>query len=125
MTAGKSKLDAAFITQQQRLLTRLRSSLKAAAQSTETDERDVNAASANSAREYEEDAQNLAALELDGNLVARDNRRLERVERALEKISNGTYGLSDLSGAAIPRERLEAVPEAIYTLSEEQSREGK
>jgi DnaK suppressor protein len=125
MTTGKSKLDAAFITQQQRLLTRLRSSLKAAAQSTETDERDVNAASANSAREYEEDAQNLAALELDGNLVARDNRRLERVERALEKISNGTYGLSDLSGAAIPRERLEAVPEAIYTLSEEQSREGK
>jgi DnaK suppressor protein len=56
---------------------------------------------------------------LAGNLVVRDVGRLERVERALRKLEEGTYGLSDLSGKAIARERLEAVPEAICTLDEE------
>ena len=52
-------------------------------------------------------------LELEGNLVARDIARLERVNRALEKIKEGTYGLSDVSGQPIPRERLEAIPETF------------
>jgi DnaK suppressor protein len=51
--------------------------------------------------------------------------RLERVNRALKKIEEGTYGLSDRSGKPTPRERLEAVPEALYTLNEEQVLEGK
>jgi DnaK suppressor protein len=37
----------------------------------------------------------------------------------LRKIDEGTYGVSDLSGRPIPRERLEAIPEAICTLAEE------
>jgi DnaK suppressor protein len=37
----------------------------------------------------------------------------------LRKVEEGTYGLSDLSGKAIARERLEAIPEAICTLDEE------
>jgi DnaK suppressor protein len=41
----------------------------------------------------------------------------------LQKIEEGTYGLSEISGEPIPRERLEAVPEALYTLSEESMRE--
>jgi DnaK suppressor protein len=124
MTTGKSKLDADFVEKQRHHLMRLRASLKRAAQSAESDEADVNA-EANMAGESEDDAQRLAALELDGNLVVRDIARLERVDRALAKIANGTYGLSELSGKPIPRERLEAVPEAIGTLSEEESREGK
>jgi len=43
----------------------------------------------------------------------RDLQRLERVDRALRKIEEGTYGLSDISGQPIPRERLEAIPEAL------------
>jgi len=62
-------------------------------------------------------------LELEGNLVARDMARLAQVNRALAKITEGSYGLSDLSGQPIPRERLEAVPEAIFTLAEEKARE--
>ena len=31
--------------------------------------------------------------------------------------------MSDRSGQPIPRERLEAIPEALYTLSEEERRE--
>ena len=70
-----------------------------------------------------DDAQKLATLELEGNLVVRDIARLERVDRALRKIEEGTYGASDQSGQLIARERLEAIPESIYTLAEEQARE--
>jgi len=41
----------------------------------------------------------------------------------LEKISEGSYGLSDASGQPIPKERLEATPEAIYTVAEQAARE--
>jgi DnaK suppressor protein len=49
--------------------------------------------------------------------------RLRTVERALQKIPEGTYGLSDLSGKEIPQERLQTVPEAIYNVDEESPRE--
>jgi DnaK suppressor protein len=75
------------------------------------------------AREYEDDAQHLAALELQGNLAAADVQRMSSIERALQKIDDGTYGLSDGGGAPIPIERLEASPEALYTLEEQKSRD--
>ena len=120
MSSGKSNLDPAFIDRQRDYLLRLRASLKSALDATEAEEGEVRGALADTPREYEEDAQELDALEVDGNLVVRDLDRLQRVERALKKIDDGTYGVSDLSGQAIPRERLEAVPEAILTLSEEE-----
>lgn len=49
--------------------------------------------------------------------------RLRSVGRALQKISEGTYGLSDASGKPISKQRLERVPEAIYTVEEEEARE--
>jgi len=125
MAKSNPALDAAFIDKQREYLLRLQASLRTAARSSESDETDVRSNAANEALESEDDAQKLAALELDGKLVVRDLERLERVDRALRKIDEGTYGLSDLSGAPIPRERLEAVPEAIYTLAEEKGRERK
>jgi DnaK suppressor protein len=125
MTRGNPALDAAFIDKQRGYLLRLQASLRTAARSSESDESDVREDAANEALESEDDAQKLAALELDGNLVVHDLERLERVDRALQKIAEGTYGISDLSGTPIPRERLEAVPEALYTLAEERGREKK
>ena len=122
MKDTKSGIDAAFVEKQRQYLLRLRESLVAAAAAAESDEADVKGERAG-AMELEEDAQELDALERDGNLVVRDVERLERVDRALQKIAQGTYGLSDGSGEPIPRERLEAVPEALYTLSEEKVRE--
>jgi RNA polymerase-binding transcription factor len=116
-------LDAGFIEKQRQTLSKLRDSLRAAAADGEADEAAIKDESAGGPREYEDDAQRLATLELDGNLVVRDIQRLERVDRALKKIEEGTYGLSDISGQPIPRERLQAVPESIYTLAEEQARE--
>jgi DnaK suppressor protein len=123
MNTGKSRLDAAFLERQRQHLLRLRASLRGAARASEADEASVETAAADSVREFEDEAQKLDALELDGNLVAHDAERLERVDRALAKIDNGTYGLSDVSGRPITRERLEAVPEAVCTLAEEEEQE--
>lgn len=123
MKTLKSQIDAAFVEKQRQYLLHLRASLVAAAEASESDEAEVRGDRTSEAMESEDDAQELDALERDGNLVVRDVERLERVDRALQKIEDGTYGLSDRSGEPIPRERLEAVPEALYTLSEEEARE--
>jgi len=116
-------LDKAFIERQRQRLTRLREELADATQGEEAEEKEINSQSSGQAEEYEDDAQRLTTLELDGNLVARNALRLAQVARALEKISEGTYGLSDASNQPIPKERLEATPEAIYTVAEQATRE--
>lgn len=116
-------LDPAFVEKQRQALLKLRVTLVNTARDDEADEADIKEESAGGPREFEDDAQRLATLELDGNRVVRDVARLERVDRALKKIEEGTYGASDESGQLIPRERLEAIPESIYTLAEEQARE--
>ncbi len=47
-----------------------------------------------------------------------DHRRLAQVRRALQKLEEGTYGLSDLTEEPIPRERLEAIPWATANVDE-------
>jgi|SRR5690349_17487874 DnaK suppressor protein len=123
MPTVRTPLDAAFVEAQRQNLLRLRASLIAAAQDAESDEAEVNEESGGGPVEFEDDAQRLDTLEREGNLVVRDVERLERIDRALEKIKDGTYGLSDISGAPIPRARLEAVPDALYTVDEEARRE--
>jgi DnaK suppressor protein len=51
----------------------------------------------------------------DGDL----QRRLDRIERAEERLAAGTYGLSTRSGEPIPDGRLEAEPLAELTVDEE------
>jgi DnaK suppressor protein len=123
MNSKAEKLDKAFIDRQRQRLTKLRDELVEATQGEEAEEMEVNSQSRGQAEEYEDDAQRLTTLELDGNLVARNVQRLAQVERALEKISEGTYGLSDASNQPIPKERLEATPESIYTVAEQAARE--
>jgi DnaK suppressor protein len=48
--------------------------------------------------------------------------QLAAVERAEERLRNGTYGLSVESGERIPDERLEAIPTAERTVEEEARR---
>ena len=123
MKPNKSGLDPAFVEKQRQRLLSLRVSLVGAVQSAESEETDLRTERTGGPLEAEEDAQELDALERDDNLVGRDVGALERIDRALQKIEEGTYGLSEISGEPIPRERLEAVPEALYTLSEESMRE--
>jgi len=114
---------ASFLERQRRQLLALRAELLRTREAQEAEEKDIDSASSGRAREDEEDAQSLAIRELDDNLAGRATERLADVERALQKIDEGTYGVSDASGSPIPLERLEVVPEAIYTLAEQQSRE--
>jgi DnaK suppressor protein len=41
----------------------------------------------------------------------------ERIERALEKIAEGSYGVCDRCGSPIPEKRLEAAPESVLCVA--------
>jgi DnaK suppressor protein len=117
------KLDVAYLERKRRQLTKLRDQLRKTANAAETEESSIKYQSALQAHEYEDDAQKLDTLEKEGNLVSRDVERLARVERALKKIEEGTYGYSDVSGQRIPDDRLEAMPDATTTLAEQKASE--
>jgi len=50
---------------------------------------------------------------------------LQKVDRALEKIEAGTYGLCDRCGGKIGRERLEALPHAVFCIECQDLVEGR
>lgn len=125
MNTKTSRNDPAFLARQKRRLQQLRDQILQVRRGQEGDEAGANAQTAAQAREFEDDAQKLDALELEGNLAAADDDRLSNIERALQKINDGTYGLSEGSGAPISIERLEAVPEALYTLDEQKARDAR
>ena len=49
-------------------------------------------------------------------LGAQDMKRLRLIEAALGRIENGRYGICMKSGKMIPKERLEAIPYALYRI---------
>jgi len=112
--------DPAFLERQRKRLVAMRDEL-AGRESTEAAGR--RAPKADEAKEREDDAQDLAQNEVDINIDVVEDRRLRAIERALEKMDEGTYGLSDLSGDPIPKARLEVLPEALFTIQEEEARE--
>ncbi len=61
-------------------------------------------------------ASNLFDRERDQVAVENADRMLAKVNRALAKIDEGTYGLSDIDGTPIPEARLEALPYANITV---------
>jgi DnaK suppressor protein len=87
-------------------------------------------------REHQDDAEgtdvadpgNLASDlyqdELDEGLRGDLEAQLEAVERAEDRLTAGTYGLSVESGEPIPDERLEVFPTAELTVEEERARSG-
>jgi DnaK suppressor protein len=123
MKESSPELDAAYVEGQRRRLTKLREDLRKTSDIGELQERNVEEESHLQARENEDDAQKLDMLEKEGSLVSHAGERLALVERALSKIREGTYGISDVSGRRIPKERLDATPEAINTLAEQNSLE--
>ena len=116
-------LSAAYLDRKRQELTQLRAELRKTTKAAQVEEGESQLETGLQAHEYEDDAQRLDALEKEGNLVRRDITRVARVERALEKIAEGTYGVSDVSGQRIPEERLEAMPDAINTVAEQEASE--
>lgn len=56
-------------------------------------------------------------------LTSKEFNVLRQIERALEKIDEGTYGVCDISGEPIPLPRLEAVPYATTTVQAQEKLE--
>jgi RNA polymerase-binding transcription factor DksA len=69
--------------------------------------------------DYTDDAAALAERERLLNENAYDTELLEKIDHALERVGEGTYGVSEVSGGRIPVERLEAVPWATTLPDEE------
>jgi DnaK suppressor protein len=63
-------------------------------------------------------AQPLAAEGMDDAVAESLRNRLAAVDRALQRLDDGTYGRSVRSGVPIPDERLEADPAAELTVAE-------
>jgi RNA polymerase-binding transcription factor DksA len=53
------------------------------------------------------------------SMIERLEQELQAVERAMQRVEDGTYGLSIESGEPIPDSRLEAVPHAERTVEEQ------
>jgi DnaK suppressor protein len=63
-------------------------------------------------------AQSLTAEGTDDAIAVSLRDRLDRIDRALQRLDEGTYGRSVRSGVPIPDERLEADPAAELTVEE-------
>jgi RNA polymerase-binding transcription factor len=70
----------------------------------------------------ERGSEELYQKEFDAGLTVDLDKQLAAVERAEERLAQGTYGLSVESGTPIPDERLEAVPTAERTFAEQEAR---
>jgi len=123
MSEQHAGLSQQFIEQQHERLTALRRQLLGGEQNTLAGERKFQRQHGDEAEEFEEKAQDMARMEVEQALHDVDDRRIANIERALQKIENGSYGLSDLSGQPISKARLESTPEAILTVQEERSQE--
>jgi DnaK suppressor protein len=66
------------------------------------------------------DLVDVASSDIDKKLLnalsAQDLKRLRLIDAALARIENGKYGFCLGTGKVIPRERLEAIPYALYTI---------
>lgn len=56
-------------------------------------------------------------------LTSQEYNILRSIDRALEKIEDNTYGICDISGEEISRNRLEAVPYATMTVKAQEKLE--
>ena len=68
--------------------------------------------------DFEDESSNLYERETELDDDARDRNELAQVQKALDRIKQGTYGLSEVSGKPIPIERLEAIPSATTLVGE-------
>ena len=118
---ANTELDQEFVQSQRQRLEELREELARMRGGLEEDQRDRAEDEGDMTENDSGDmSQSLFTREVDATVEEQVERRLQHVERALQKIEEGTYGLSDDSGEPIPRGRLEAIPEAIRTVEEQQ-----
>jgi DnaK suppressor protein len=125
MPEKNAVLSREFLDQQRKRLEALREQLLGEEEKTIADGRVYQIDRSDEPRDPSEQSANLAQREISQGLHEVDKRRLSDIERAIQKIREGTYGFSDFSGEPIPVARLQATPEAILSVQEEEQREKK
>jgi RNA polymerase-binding transcription factor len=118
--ATNSELDEKFIAQQRDRLQHLKEELLRIRTGMSADEQERAENEGDTQLDSGDMSQEMFTREMDATIGEQVERRLKDVDRALQKIDEGTYGLSDVSGEPIPKGRLEAMPEAIRTVEEQQ-----
>jgi DnaK suppressor protein len=113
-------LDRQFVERQRERLVGLRDELVRIREGVSADQEDLGETEGDTTLDSGDLSQDMFTREMDASIGEQVERRLGEVDRALQKIEDGTYGLSDDSGEPIPRGRLEAVPEALRTVEEQQ-----
>jgi DnaK suppressor protein len=119
----KHTLDQAFIDAQRDKLLALKAELVGTADNAAREEQAAQVEPDGEPRDSADGAETMAIQENDEALFNLNALRVQAVQHALDKIEQGTYGLSDVSGEPIPRARLEAVPEAANTVEEQAASE--
>jgi DnaK suppressor protein len=114
------EIDQQFVERQRERLVGLRDELVRIREGMSADEEDLGETEGETTLDSGDLSQDMFTREMDASIGEQVERRLGEVDRALQKIEEGTYGLSEESGQPIPRGRLEAVPEAIRTVEEQQ-----
>lgn len=115
-----ANLDGEFVARQKERLEELKQELKETKRSAEESGLERSQEGQDSQLDAGDLSQHMFERELGATIGGQAEYRLGEAERALEKIEEGTYGLSDESGEPIPQGRLEALPEAIRTVEEQQ-----
>jgi len=121
---ASNELDKEFVEKQRQRLHELRAELSRMVEGLEEDQQDRAVSEGDMTENDSGDmSQSLFTREMDATVGQTIEKRLQSVQRALQKVDEGTYGICDDTGEQIPRGRLEVVPEAIYTVEAQQRRE--
>lgn len=111
-------LDEAFVARQRERLLKLREQLIAGGDAAGAEENTLQMAAGDEPGDAVDDGSRLEQQANDEAVLAHDLNRIAAIDRALEKIQEHTYGVSDGNGEPIGRAHLEAVPEAVFTVDE-------
>jgi DnaK suppressor protein len=114
-------LDQEFVESQRQRLVDLRDELSRVRDGLDEDQEELEGGGDDFTETDSGDmSQSIFDREMDASVGEQIERRLKDVDRALQKVEEGTYGVCDDTGESIPRGRLEAVPEAIRTVEAQQ-----
>ena len=121
---ANTQLDEEFVEQQRQRLLELKAELEQMRDGMSDDQRDRGEDEGDYTEHDSGDgSQQIFTREMDATMGGRFERRLEDVNRALEKVEEGSYGVCEDTGDPIPKGRLEAMPEAIRTVEAQQNSE--
>ncbi|HET6492999.1 MAG TPA: TraR/DksA family transcriptional regulator [Burkholderiales bacterium] len=114
----REDLEEDFIARQRERLLKLRAQLIADGDAAAAEENTLQVAAGDEPQDAVDDGNRLEQQATDEAVLAHNLIRITAVDRALEKIQERTYGLSDGNGEPIGRAHLEIVPEAVFTIDE-------